>query len=414
MTKMPSIGQLDSTLAFRSDPYRFISTHCKRLQSDLFQTRILLQKTVCMTGSEAAILFYDQDRFVRGGAMPVAIQKTLVGQGGVQGLDGELHRTRKQMFLAIVAQNRLDSLLREVTARWGAALVKWSALPHVELYPEVQLLLARAVCAWAGVPLPEADVQARTTDLVLLFDAAGAVGPRHFASRRARRRLEEWLAGVIQDVRQGRTQCPQGCALQQIAAHQDAGGKLLAPQIAAVELLNVIRPTIAVSVYVVFVAHALEVNPACRERLSSEPLYAEAFAHEVRRYYPFFPAVAARVRHDFEWRGYRFEAGCRVMLDLFGTNRDPRAWDRQNEFLPQRFLGAAPDAYSFIPQGGGTHEHGHRCPGERVAVEIMKLSAATLAQRISYEIPPQDLSIDWARLPALPRSRLVLRGVRLR
>ena len=116
----------------------------------------------------------------------------------MQGLDGELHRTRKQMFLAIVAQNRLDSLLREVTARWGAALVKWSALPHVELYPEVQLLLARAVCAWAGVPLPEADVQARTTDLVLLFDAAGAVGPRHFASRRARRRLEEWLSRVVQ------------------------------------------------------------------------------------------------------------------------------------------------------------------------------------------------------------------------
>lgn len=414
MSNIPSLWHIDSTLGFRADPYRFISKQCEHLQSDLFQTRILLQKTVCMTGRESAILFYDQDRFVRRGAMPVAIQKTLVGQRGVQGLDGELHRTRKQMFLDIVAQDRLDSLLREVTAQWEAALVKWSALPHVDFYPEVQLLLARAVCAWTGVPLPEAEVQARTTDLVLLFDAAGAVGPRHFASRRARRRLEEWLAGVIQDVRQGRTQCPQGCALAQIAAHQDAGGKLLAPQIAAVELLNVIRPTIAVSVYVVFVGHALEVNPACRERLSSEPLYAEAFAHEVRRYYPFFPAVAARVRHDFAWRGYRFEAGCRVMLDLFGTNRDPRAWDRQNEFLPQRFLGAAPDAYSFIPQGGGTHEHGHRCPGERVAVEIMKLSAATLAQRISYEIPPQDLSIDWARLPALPRSRLVLRGVRLR
>lgn len=274
--------------------------------------------------------------------------------------------------------------------------------------------MARAVCSWAGVSLPEAEVQARIRDLVLLFDAAGAVGPRHFASRRARRRLEQWLAGVIKGAREGREQCPQGCALHQIAAHRDAGGELLPIDVAAVELLNVIRPTIAVSVYVVFVAHALEVNPEARERLRSEPLYAEAFAQEVRRYYPFFPAVAARVKHDFAWRGHHFEAGCRVMLDLFGTNRDSRSWDRPNEFLPQRFVGVAPDAYSFVPQGGGTHEGGHRCPGERVAVEIMKHSAVTLARRISYGVPSQDLGIDWTRLPALPRSPFVLRDVRVR
>lgn len=299
-------------------------------------------------------------------------------------------------------------------AQWETALVKWSALPHVELYPEVQLLLARAVCAWAGVQLLEGEGQAPTRDLVLLFDAAGAIGPRHFASRRARRRLEQWLEGVVHDVRDGRVPCPQGCALQQIATHREPGGGLLSTHIAAVEVLNVIRPTVAVSVYVVFVAHALGVNPECRERLLSEPLHAEAFAQEVRRYYPFFPAVAARVKHAFAWKNYRFEAGCRVMLDLFGTNRDPRSWDRPNEFLPQRFLGVAADAFSFVPQGGGTPESGHRCPGERVAVEIMKHAAVTLALRISYEVPPQDLSINWARLPALPRSRLVLRDVRLR
>lgn len=64
-----------------------------------------------------------KDSFARG-AMPVAIQKTLVGQGGVQGLDGESHRVRKQMFLSIVAQDRLDSLLGEVMALWEVALVK--------------------------------------------------------------------------------------------------------------------------------------------------------------------------------------------------------------------------------------------------------------------------------------------------
>lgn len=40
--------------------------------------------------------------FVRQGAMPVAVQNTLVGRGGVQGLDDESHRNRKQLFLSIV------------------------------------------------------------------------------------------------------------------------------------------------------------------------------------------------------------------------------------------------------------------------------------------------------------------------
>lgn len=40
-----------------------------------------------MTGSEAAQLFYDWRRFARRGVMPKAIQMTLLGEGGVQGLD---------------------------------------------------------------------------------------------------------------------------------------------------------------------------------------------------------------------------------------------------------------------------------------------------------------------------------------
>lgn len=40
-----------------------------------------------MTGPEAVRLFYDPRRFVRRSATPKAIQKTLLGEGGVQGLD---------------------------------------------------------------------------------------------------------------------------------------------------------------------------------------------------------------------------------------------------------------------------------------------------------------------------------------
>lgn len=48
----------------------------------------------------AAELFCDESRFVRRGATPGRIQRTLLGRGGVKGLDDEPHRHRKAMFMS--------------------------------------------------------------------------------------------------------------------------------------------------------------------------------------------------------------------------------------------------------------------------------------------------------------------------
>lgn len=99
MSDTPSAKGFDSTLALLRNPYGFISKTCRDLDADLFKTRILLQKTICMTGAAAAEAFYREDRLIRAGSMPGRIQKTLLGEGGVQGLDGEAHRHRKKMFM---------------------------------------------------------------------------------------------------------------------------------------------------------------------------------------------------------------------------------------------------------------------------------------------------------------------------
>ena len=91
MPQIPRTATPDATLALINDPYRFISKRCRKYGADLFETRLMLQKATCMTGPEAARLFYDNDRFMRRGAMVGRIQKTLLGRGGVQGLDDEAH-----------------------------------------------------------------------------------------------------------------------------------------------------------------------------------------------------------------------------------------------------------------------------------------------------------------------------------
>ena len=412
MPPIPHDLSFDSTFALLLDPYGFISKRCRRYGADLFQTRLLLRPTICMTGPEAAELFYRQDLFARRGAAPGRIQKTLLGQGGVQGLDGEAHRHRKQMFMSLMTPERIEELKERTADWWRTYARKWATMERVTLYDEMQELLTRSVCGWAGVPLPEADVGRRAAELTALFDYAGSVGPKHWWSRLSRRRSESWIEGIVEQIRTGDLSPPEGSAARVIATWRDQDGALLSPRIAAVELLNILRPAVAVSVFVVFAAHALHRFPACRRELQTGGDYPELFVQEVRRFYPFFPAVMARTRHKFEWNGYRFPGGRQVMLDLYGTNRDPRTWDAPEEFRPERFRRWDGNPFNFIPQGGGNHDLNHRCPGEWITIELMKVSCEFLAANMEYDLPDQDLQIDVTRLPAVPKSRFVMCNVR--
>jgi fatty-acid peroxygenase len=408
---MPRDGSLDATFALLSDPYRFIGKRARRLRSDAFQTRIGLRPAVCLTGAAAAALFYDSGRFARRGAAPEPLRATLLGNGAVQSLDGQAHLVRKAMHLSLMSEARIGALVDTFRAELAAASGAWAARPRVVLYDALQPVLARSVCRWAGVPLPHADVPRRTRQLVALFDAAA--GPRHLQARRSREAAEAWLAALIDDVRSGRLEADPAGALYAVATFRQPDGAPLTPRIAAVELLNVLRPTVAVAVYVVFAAHALHVHPGARQRLrTGDTDYLHAFVQEVRRFYPFFPAVVARVRDDFEWRGMRFPRGTRTMLDLYGTNHDPRTWAAPEIFRPERFLNRADDSYDFVPQGGGDHRTGHRCPGEWITIALLEAATEELALRLDYAVPRQDLRIDFGRLPALPRTGFVISRVR--
>lgn len=100
------------------------------------------------------------------------------------------------------------------------------------------------------------------------------------------------------------------------------------------------------------------------------------------------------------------------MLDLYGTNHDARTWGDPDEFRPERFQQWDGSAFNFIPQGGGDHNVNHRCPGEWIALTLMKVAVDVLVKRIRYDVPKQDLRINFARLPAIPRSRFIMCNIR--
>src|SRR5207237_3955437 len=117
-----------------------------------------------------------------------------------------------------------------------------------------------------------------------------------------------------------------GTVLASVAAWTDRDGAPLPAGIAAIELLNLLRPTVAVAQFLVFAALAMSVLPGERARLQDDPDYPAAYALEGRRRAPFFPVIAGRATDRLEWQGHGFAPHDWVMLDLYGTNHDPRIW----------------------------------------------------------------------------------------
>lgn len=415
MLQIPQERSLDSTLALLSDGYQFISKRCQRYQSDIFQTRLLLKKTICFKGEEAAKIFYDPEKFIRKNAAPKRLKKTLFGQDGIQGLDGDRHRHRKQMFMSLMSEDRIEQLADLTKEQWHIYAQKWSKMDTIVLFTEAQAVLCRAICAWAGVPLQESEAEQRTNQLEAMIDSSGAVGLKHWQGRKSRQQVETWIEGIIEQVRNEQLDIPEDSAAYVIAQYRDLDGKLLDKHTAAVELINILRPTVAIARYITFAALALYEHPECRQKFqnSEDDEYCEWFVQEVRRFYPFFPFAAAIVRQDFDWHGYHFPQGTKVLLDLYGTNHDPQLWENPEAFYPERFRAWNKSQFNFIPQGGGDYYSNHRCPGEWITIKVLKVTLDFLTRSLQYEVPKQNLNISLSKMPTVPKSGFIISNIKL-
>ncbi|MFE5774784.1 cytochrome P450 [Brachybacterium sp. NPDC056505] len=402
----------DSTIRLLREGYPFISSRCDAEGTDLFTTRIGLRPVTFLRGADAAALFYDGHHMSRQGAMPHAIQHLLQDEGSVQSLDGAAHARRKRAFLSLMtpaAMTRLGDLFEE---EWERAAQN-PGQRRSRLDAVVRPVLTRAALRWAGIPLERADAERLSADLSLMVERVAQFGPPNWHARWRRRGVERWAAELVQSVRASSLSPEKGTALEVFAHHTDEHGELLDPRTAAVELLNILRPILAVSLFVEFAAVALIEHPQWRRAFAAgDEDDLEPFVQEVRRYYPFFPAVPGRVRTPFTWRGHSFRAGDRVILDLYGTCHDPRLFPDPDAFRPERFRGWSWEEHpdTLIAQGAGRHDADHRCPGEWSTVELLE-RAVRLLSRSDASAPAQDLTFRLDRFPTRPRSGVVLNGL---
>ena len=116
------------------------------------------------------------------------------------------------------------------------------------------------------------------------------------------------------------------------------------------------------------------------------------FIDETMRLYPPAWLFGREAVETDEIDGYVIPKGTRVTLSAYHIHRDPRFWEKPDEFRPDRFseINARPKM-AFLPFGGGTRH----CPGSAMAYWETKLIVAEALKRFHFrpggEVVPEPL-----------------------
>jgi fatty-acid peroxygenase len=360
-----------------------------------------------VSGRHGVEVFYDEKRVVRHRAVPAPIAASLFGPGAVHGLDDAEHRHRKSLFLHALRQEELDRFLSIARRRWRVELERWRSRGGGEAYESAVFVFGSSIIEWAGIDEPDTAKAQHARWMADIVDGFGVPGSAFLRAAVARQRCNVWASGLIRRARTDGAGASHSW-VKQVAFFVDQDGSPLDERTAAVELLNILRPTVAVAWLAAFAVKALEEHPDWGRQIRAEEgdrdRLAEAFAHEVRRYYPFVPVLAARARENFEFAGHTVLKGQRIVLDVYGTNHGA-GWPDPWAFDPGRFLESDPCTITqFIPQGGGPRESGHRCPGEGFSNGLLAMAISELAQLDRIGLPVQDQQYSLRRMPTRPAS----------
>jgi hypothetical protein len=219
---------------------------------DAVPVRMLGRPAVMLRGPDGVRAFTDTDLVRRHGAVPGAVADVLFGKGAVHGLDDADHLRRKALFVRATPPAAVQALVDEVELRWLAATRSWTPGREVVIEDEAVRVIGRAVLHWAGIELPASEADRVARRFATIVDGFGVVGAANLEARWSRRRSDAWALRVIHAARRGDPVPRRGSVLELAAWWRDADGHLLPARTAAVELQNVLRPTVAVARFVAF------------------------------------------------------------------------------------------------------------------------------------------------------------------
>ncbi|RWR97033.1 Cytochrome P450 71A1 [Cinnamomum micranthum f. kanehirae] len=116
--------------------------------------------------------------------------------------------------------------------------------------------------------------------------------------------------------------------------------------------------------------------------------YLKCVIKETLRLHPVAPLLAPKESNtEVMLQGYSIPSKTRVIVNAWAIARDPKSWERPDEFLPERFANNPIDFkgqnFQYIPFGAGRRA----CPGISFAIPTMELSLANLLYFFDWKMP---------------------------
>lgn len=116
--------------------------------------------------------------------------------------------------------------------------------------------------------------------------------------------------------------------------------------------------------------------------------YIEAIAKETMRLHPVAPMlVPRRARENCKVAGYDITEGTRVLVSVWSIGRDPKLWEKPEEFYPERFIGKEIDVkghdFELLPFGAGRR----MCPGYSLGLKVIESTLANLLHGFYWKLP---------------------------
>lgn len=385
------------------------------VDAPVVKATFLTEEIIAIYGEEAARKFYDPTLFKREGAMPTPVLKTLFGEDGVQTLDGKAHHHRKNYFMDLMTPERMEDYRNLLDRKLGEKLEKQHGT--FELFDLANIVLFETIAEWSGInldQLSEDAIENLAKNQITMISGAVTSPTDHFKGITDRNESEDWAQDLIKDAREHPVPGKEHLALYNFAHATDLEGDLLPLEVAAVELLNIIRPTVALTVWMALMGHALFAMDGVYDELKADfEKLQDPFIQEMRRYYPFFPMLPAIAIDDVEINGYHIPKGTWTILDLYGSNHDERTVDHPEQFDIHRYVGRAEDLsydeeYEMIAQGGGKFREMHRCAGEWITLHSMRVFSDHLVNKHEFTVPKQDWEIPMNQFPTYPKDKSLL------
>jgi cytochrome P450 len=228
--------------------------------------------------------------------------------------------------------------------------------------------------------------------------------PGNIRTRRAIRRLNDILYGIIQERRASGQDRGDLLSILLHAQDADDGSRMTDKQLRDEAMTLFLAGHETTANALAWTWYLLSEHPGVEAKLAAElqevlggrsPTvadlprlrYTETVVTESMRLYPPVYAFGREVAEECVIGGYRLPVGLTVVMSQWVMHRDGRYFDNPDKFVPERWadgLAKRLPKFAYLPFGGGTRI----CIGNSFAMMEAVLVLATVAQKYRFTLAP--------------------------